>query len=67
MVQVIKSNTGRALWERFGFINERYYGRVGMWLSGHFISTVRLDEEMIKRSVEYQGKEDLGQAKLKFD
>ncbi len=64
MVQVMKSNTGRALREKFDFIRERYYGRGGMWSVGYFASTVGLDEGAIRRYVRYQEKEDLGQAKL---
>ncbi len=64
VVQLMKANTGNALKEKFDFIRERYWGRGGMWSVGYFVSTVGLDEEMIKRYVRHQEKEDLGQAKL---
>jgi len=64
---VIKSNTGRALWEKFEFLKERYYGRGGIWSAGYFVSTVDLNEETIRRYVRYQEKEDLGQAKLALE
>jgi len=67
VVQVIKQNTGKALWEKFGFIRERYWRRGGMWSVGYFVSTVGLDEQTILRYVRYQEKEDLGQAKLALD
>ena len=67
VVQVMKSNTGRALREKFEFLKERYYGRGGIWSAGYFVSTVGLDEETIRRYVRYQEKEDLGQAKLALD
>ena len=67
VIQVIKSNTGRALWEKFDFLKRRYYGRGGIWSAGYFVSTVGLDEKTIRRYVRYQEKEDLGQAKLAFD
>jgi putative transposase len=66
VVRILKSNTGRALREKFEFIRERYYGRGGMWSVGYFASTVGLDENMIRRYVRYQEKEDSGQAKLAF-
>lgn len=66
VVQLMKSNTGRALREKFEFIRKRYYGRGGMWSVGYFASTVGLDEDMIKRYVRYQEKEDRGQAQLAF-
>jgi len=64
VVQIIKSNTGKALWEKFEFLQERYYGRGGIWSAGYFVSTVGLDEKVIRRYVKYQEKEDLGQAEL---
>ena len=67
VVQIMKSNTGRALREKFEFIRKRYYGRSGMWSVGYFASTVGLDEEMIKRYVRYQEKEDLGQTEFAFE
>ena len=67
VVQIIKSNTGKAMWGKFEFLRKRYYGRGGIWSAGYFVSTVDLDEKLIERYVRYQEKEDLGQAKLAFD
>jgi putative transposase len=64
VVQIIKSNTGKAMWEKFEFLRKRYYGRGGIWSAGYFVSTVGLDEKLIEKYVQYQEKEDLGQAKL---
>jgi len=66
VVQIIKQNTGRALYEKFEFIRKRYWGRGGIWSVGYFVSTVGLDEKTILEYVKYQEKEDLGQAKLAF-
>lgn len=66
VVQVLKQNTGRALKDRFQFLRERYFGGGGIWSVGYFVSTIGLDERMIKKYVEHQGKEDSGQAKLAF-
>jgi putative transposase len=67
VVQIIKSNTGKAMWEKFDFLRQRYYGRGGIWSAGYFVSTVGLDEKLIEKYVQYQEKEDLGQAKLALD
>jgi putative transposase len=67
VVQIIKSNTGKAMWEKFEFLRKRYYGRGGIWSAGYFVSTVGLDEKLIEKYVRYQEKEDLGQAKLALD
>lgn len=64
VVQVIKQNTGKALKDKFDFLKNRYYGSGGIWSAGYFVSTVGLDENMIRNYVRYQEKEDLGQAKL---
>lgn len=66
VVQIIKSNTGKAMKDKFDFLKQRYYGRGGIWSIGYFASTVGLNEEMIMRYVKYQEKEDFGQAKLAF-
>jgi len=67
VVQIIKSNTAKAMWERFEFLRQRYHGRGGIWSAGYFVSTVGLDAKLIERYVRYQEKEDLGQAKLALD
>lgn len=67
VVGIMKANTGKALKEKFQFLQERYYGRGGIWSVGYFASTIGLDEKMIIRYVRHQEKEDLGQAKLAFD
>jgi len=67
VVQIIKSNTGEAMWGKFEFLRKRYYSRGGIWSAGYFVSTVGLDEKLIERYVRYQEKEDLEQAKLALD
>ena len=36
----------------------------GIWSDGYFISTVGLNEDIIRRYIEKQGEEDKGQAQL---
>ncbi len=43
-----------------------YYGTDGIWSDGYFVSTVGIDEEAIRKYIEFQGREDGGQAKLEF-
>ena len=66
VVQILKTNTGKALKEKFPYLRQRYWGAGGMWSVGYFASTVGLDEEMVKRYVRYQEKEDRGQTKFAF-
>ena len=63
-VQLIKQNTGVELKKKFEFIRKTYYGKGGMWSVGYFVSTVGLDEDMIRKYVIYQEKEDSGQTKF---
>ena len=64
VVQLLKQNTGKAMRDKFEFINNLYKGQSGIWSVGYFASTVGLDENMILNYVRYQAKEDSGQAKL---
>ena len=66
VVRIIKANTSRGLKEKFGFIKEVYWGTDGIWSDGYFVSTVGLNESMIKKYIENQGKEDAGQATLEL-
>ena len=66
IVQVMKQNTARELRDKFDFIKNRYRGTESVWSTGYFVSTVGLDEQIIKKYVKYQEKEDSGQAKLEF-
>ena len=65
-VETIKKNTSRELREKFRFLDKVYWDRGGIWSKGYFVSTVGITEEIIRRYVEMQGKEDAGQAKLEF-
>ena len=66
VVNLIKSNTGKAMRRRFPFLKYVYFGRGGIWSAGYFVSTVGLDEETIRKYIAYQGKEDLGQTKFEL-
>ncbi len=66
VVRIIKANTSRGIKEKFGFLKQLYWGTDGIWSDGYFVSTVGLNEDMIKQYIENQGKEDAGQATLEF-
>ncbi|MDR1418615.1 MAG: IS200/IS605 family transposase [Endomicrobium sp.] len=65
IVQIIKTNTSKEMFEKFKILKERYRTK-HIWSIGYYVSTVGLDEEAIKQYVKYQEKEDLGQAELAF-
>ncbi|GAI29428.1 unnamed protein product, partial [marine sediment metagenome] len=46
------------------WLKNRYWKENIVWSSGYFVSTVGIDEDKILKYVEYQGRQDSGQAKL---
>lgn len=66
VVEIIKSNTSKALKEKFGFLEKVYWDGGGIWGVGYFVSTVGINGKTIKRYVEMQGREDAGQAELEI-
>ena len=66
VVRIIKSNTSRAMKKKFPFFKQLYWGTDGIWSDGYFVSTIGVNEQIIKRYIENQGKEDSGQALLEL-
>lgn len=66
VVETIKSNTSKALKIKFAFLKKVYWERYGIWGRGYFVSTVGVNEEVIRRYVESQEEEETGQAQLEF-
>jgi REP element-mobilizing transposase RayT len=65
-VETIKSNTSRALKEKFIFLLKVYWDDKGIWAKGYFVSTVGINEKIIQAYVRMQEEEDTGQAELEF-
>lgn len=65
-VKIIKANTAKALKQKFPFLKAVYWGTDSVWSESYFVSTVGLDENVVRRYIENQGQEDSGQAKLVF-
>ena len=66
VVETIKKNTSRSLSRKFTFLKKVYWKRKGILGKGYFVSTVGINEEVIRRYVESQEQEEIGQAKLEF-
>jgi putative transposase len=64
VVGKIKTMTSTELRKKFEWLRNHYRGEGVVWSPGYFVSTVGIDEEKILRYVEYQGRQDSGQAKL---
>ncbi len=64
IIGILKQNSGSALVKKFDFIKQRYIGLGSIWSSGYFVSTVGANEEQVRKYIQYQEKEDTGQAEL---
>jgi REP-associated tyrosine transposase len=67
VVGILKANTSRRLKEQFPFLKEVYWGTDGIWSDGYFVSTVGINEQIIQKYIQQQGREDSGQAQLVLD
>ena len=67
VVDIMKANTSRALREKFShFLKKVYWDSGGIWSKGFFVSTVGINEGVIRRYAQKQGEEDAGQAQLEL-
>ena len=66
VVETIKKNTSRTLKKKFAFLKKVYWGNEGIWGKGYFVSTVGINESIIRKYVEMQEKEESGQAQLEL-
>ena len=60
-IGLIKQNTARNLKQKFPFLKEVYWGTDAIWSEGYFASTVGVNDAVIKKYIENQGKKDTGQ------
>jgi len=66
VIGIIKQNTSRELKQKFPFLKQVYWGTDAVWSEGYFVSTVGIDEDVIRAYVEDQGKKDAGQTKFEI-
>lgn len=65
-VETLKANTSRVLWKKFIFLSKVYWDDGGIWAKGYFVSTVGINEQVIRNYVRMQEKEDTGQAEFEL-
>ena len=63
-VRSIKANTARQMKRKFPFLEQGYFDHQSIWSIGYFVSTVGINESVIRKYIELQGAEDSGQAVL---
>jgi len=67
VVETIKCVTSRRLKMKFPqMIRKVYWDDEGIWARGFFVSTVGINETVIRNYVKFQGQQDAGQAKLEL-
>ncbi len=66
IVNALKINTAKKLKAKFPFLEKVYWGTDSVWSTGFFVSTVGIDEHVIRRYVKMQGREDSGQMQFEL-
>lgn len=62
----LKSQSSSYMRRKFEFLEKVYWKENIVWSPGYFVSSVGIDEKIIKRYVEYQGRQDSGQLRMKL-
>ena len=66
VVGKMKGMTSSELREKFDWLSKRYWRENAVWSPGYFVSTIGIEEEKVLKYVEYQERQDSGQAKLEL-
>jgi putative transposase len=66
VVRRLKINSSKHIQKKFKFIREMYLEWDGIWSVGYFSSTVGLNEEQVRRYIEWQGKKEKPQTTTLF-
>ena len=66
VIEILKSQSAKVMRREITWFDKPYYDTPSFWSVGYFASTIGLNEEMIRKYVKYQKKQDSGQAKLEI-
>lgn len=66
IVEIIKSRSAKVVRSKIQWLDKLYDGIHSLWSVGYFVSSIGLDETMIRKYVKYQQEQDSGQAKLEL-
>ena len=66
IVRMMKCNTSRRMKEKFSFLGQVYWGTDSTWSTGFFVSTVGINEELIRNYVRWQEQQDFGQTEFEL-
>lgn len=62
----LKSQSASNLRRAFAWLAKVYWKENIVWSPGYFVSSVGIDEEVIRKYVQYQGRQDSGQLRMKL-
>ena len=65
-VRIFKGLSSQAIRKKFKFIREMYLDKDGIWSVGYFASSVGLNEETVKKYIEWQNKKEKPQTSRLF-
>src|SRR5438105_4242367 len=65
-VKALKGNSSLHLRKKFKFIKDMYIDKDGIWSVGYFVSSIGLNEEQVKRYIQWQGKKEMPQKSRLF-
>jgi putative transposase len=65
-VSVLKSLSSLHLRKKFKFIKDMYIGKDGIWSVGYFVSSLGLNEDQIKKYIQFQGQKEKPQTTKLF-
>ena len=64
VVARLKGESASMMRKKFTFLEKVYWKENVVWSPGFFLSTVGINEKLIKQYVHWQGKQDSGQTQL---
>ena len=65
-VKALKGASSLLLKKKFKFIREMYLEKDGIWSVGYFVSSIGLNEQTIRKYIEYQGRKEKPQTTKLF-
>jgi len=65
-VKALKGASSLRLRKKFKFIKDMYLDKDGIWSVGYFVSSVGLNEEQVKKYIQWQGKKEKPQTTKLF-
>ncbi len=67
VVKLLKTNSSRGIKQKFPYLREVYWGSDGIWSDGYFVSTVGVNDAVIRRYIQQQGADDMAQTTQLFE